>query len=105
MIELKNISKSFGEREVLSDVSFTFERGKNNLIIGASGSGKTTITKCIVGLQQPNDGQVLFDGEDFWQMGRKQKSELRQNIGFLFHIFFIKLYPEYPPPPPLLFIM
>lgn len=84
MIEIKNLVKTFGDREVLKDISFTFEKGKNNLLIGASGSGKTTITKCVVGLHAPTSGQVLYDGADFWQMDRKQKSELRRNIGFLF---------------------
>ena len=84
MIELQNISKKFGNREVLSDINFQFQRGRNNLIIGASGSGKTTITKCIVGLQKPDQGKVLFDGESFWDMGRKQTAALRQSIGFLF---------------------
>jgi phospholipid/cholesterol/gamma-HCH transport system ATP-binding protein len=84
MIEIQNIFKKFGEREVLSDISFTFEKGKNNLIIGASGSGKTTITKCIVGLQEPNSGIVNYDGRSFWDMNRKEKAELRQSIGFLF---------------------
>tara|TARA_R110002050_G_scaffold300586_1_gene470666 strand:+ start:41359 stop:42114 length:756 start_codon:yes stop_codon:yes gene_type:complete len=84
MIEVKNIHKSFGDREVLSDISFQFEKGKNNLIIGASGSGKTTITKCIVGLVEPNAGVVNFDGHNFWEMDRKEKAQLRQSIGFLF---------------------
>jgi len=84
MIEIKNIIKKFGEREVLSDISFTFEKGKNNLIIGASGSGKTTITKCVVGLQEPNAGIVYYDGRSFWDMNRREKAELRQSIGFLF---------------------
>ena len=84
MIEINHINKSFGERVVLSDISFQFEKGKNNLIIGASGSGKTTITKCIVGLQEPDSGEVLFEGQNFWEMGRKEKAALRQNIGFLF---------------------
>lgn len=84
MIEIKNISKKFGEREVLSDISFTFEKGKNNLLIGASGSGKTTITKCIVGLQKPDMGEVLYDGHNFWEMDTKERAELRQSIGFLF---------------------
>jgi len=84
MIEVKNVIKSFGDRTVLSDISFAFEKGKNNLIIGASGSGKTTITKCIVGLQKPDSGVVEYDGNSFWDMGRKKKAKLRQNIGFLF---------------------
>ncbi len=84
MIEIKNLSKSFGERPVLNDINFTFEKGKNNLIIGASGSGKTTITKCIVGLQEPNTGIVNYDGKNFWEMDRKEKAALRQSIGFLF---------------------
>ncbi len=84
MIEIKHLNKVFGDRPVLEDINFTFEKGKNNLIIGASGSGKTTITKCIVGLQKPDSGQVLFEGESFWEMGRKEMAELRQSIGFLF---------------------
>lgn len=84
MIEIKNLVKTFGDREVLKDITFTFDKGQNNLLIGASGSGKTTITKCVVGLHQPTSGQVLYDGQDFWQMNRKEKSELRRNIGFLF---------------------
>ena len=84
MIEIQHISKKFGERDVLTDISFQFERGKNNLIIGSSGSGKTTITKCIVGLQKPDVGKVLFDGKSFWDMQHKEKAELRQSIGFLF---------------------
>lgn len=84
MIEVKNVVKSFGEKPVLEDINFTFEKGKNNLIIGASGSGKTTITKCIVGLQKPDSGLVEYDGVSFWDMSRKEKAELRQSIGFLF---------------------
>jgi phospholipid/cholesterol/gamma-HCH transport system ATP-binding protein len=84
MIEVKNIVKTFGENPVLQDINFTFEQGKNNLIIGASGSGKTTMTKCIVGLQQPDSGLVEYNGASFWDMTRKEKAELRQSIGFLF---------------------
>lgn len=84
MIEVRNLVKSFGEKKVLNDISFQFEKGKNNLVIGASGSGKTTITKCIVGLQEPNSGIVEYDGRSFWDMTRKEKAELRQSIGFLF---------------------
>lgn len=84
MIEVRNIVKSFGDKPVLEDINFTFEQGKNNLIIGASGSGKTTITKCIVGLQKPDQGIVNYSGESFWDMSIKEKAELRQSIGFLF---------------------
>ena len=84
LIELQNISKSFGETEVLKDVSATFYPGKTNLIIGASGSGKTTLAKCIVGLTEPTAGHVLFTGEDFHSMKFKQKKTVRKEIGFLF---------------------
>ncbi|MFT4754428.1 MAG: phospholipid/cholesterol/gamma-HCH transport system ATP-binding protein [Salibacteraceae bacterium] len=84
MIEVKNLVKNFGEKPVLRDISFKFEKGKNNLIIGASGSGKTTMTKCIVGLQQPDQGTVEYNGASFWDMSRKETAELRQSIGFLF---------------------
>ena len=84
LIELQNISKSFGEIEVLKSISASFYPGKTNLIIGASGSGKTTLTKCIVGLTEPSNGNVLFSGEDFHTMKFKQKKTVRKEIGFLF---------------------
>ena len=79
MIEIININKSFGDNHVLKDVSIVFDPGKSNLLIGASGSGKTTITKCIVGLHEVDTGQVLYDGKDFGKMNRKQRKELRNN--------------------------
>lgn len=84
MIELKNIRKSFGEKEILKDVSFNMEAGKTNLIIGASGSGKTVLMKCMVGLMPVDGGQVLYDGEDFTAMDDKEKKPIRQAIGMLF---------------------
>ncbi len=84
MLELKNINKSFGEKQVLKDVSIFFERGKTNLIIGASGSGKTTIAKCVVGLQEPDSGEVLFDGQDFLKMSFADRTNIRKQLGFLF---------------------
>lgn len=84
MIEIKNISKSFGEKQVLSEVSMRFERGKTNLIIGASGSGKTTIAKCIVGLQEPDNGQVIYNGEVFSELDFDGKTRIRKQLGFLF---------------------
>ena len=65
MIEIKNINKTFGDRHVVKDVSFKFETGKTNLIIGESGSGKTTILKLMVGLHDIDAGEVLYDGKTF----------------------------------------
>ena len=84
MIVLKNIEKSFSGVQILHGIDFTFETGKVNLIIGQSGSGKSVLTKCIVGLHKPDTGQVLYDGRDFTAMRRNQKKLLRQEIGMLF---------------------
>ena len=84
MIELKNIVKSFGDNDVLKDISFTFHKGKVNVIIGQSGSGKSVLTKCIVGLHDVDKGNVLFDGRDFADMHSREKKEIRQEIGMLF---------------------
>jgi phospholipid/cholesterol/gamma-HCH transport system ATP-binding protein len=84
MIEVKNVSKVFGERKILNDISFTFEQGKTNLIIGESGSGKTVLMKTMVGLFSPDAGQVLYDNRDFSGMNFKQKKEVRKEIGMLF---------------------
>lgn len=84
MIEIKNIRKSFGDRPVLNDISISLLPGKVNMIIGASGSGKSVLMKLMVGLQQPDSGEILYDGADFVQMDRREKSEIRQQIGMLF---------------------
>jgi len=84
MIEVKNIIKTFGEKEVLRDVSAKFEQGKVNFIIGRSGSGKSVLTKCIVGLIKPDSGEVLFEGKDFSSMNRQEMQGVRKNIGMLF---------------------
>ena len=84
MIEIQNITKSFGENEVLKNISFTFERGKTNLIIGESGAGKTTLIKILVGLQKEYQGTVLFNGEDVEKMNNKETRIFRQEIGMLF---------------------
>ena len=84
MIEIKNVSKSFGNNEVLKDVSFVFEKGKINLIIGQSGSGKTVLMKCMVGLFDVDQGAVLYDDRNFSSMNFKEKKVIRQEIGMLF---------------------
>lgn len=84
MIELKNVSKSFAGNDVLKDISVVFEQGQVNMIIGQSGSGKTVLAKCIVGLMEPDSGQILYDGVDFVKLNKKERMEIRQKIGFLF---------------------
>lgn len=84
MIEVKNIRKSFGDKAVLHDVSAVMEPGKTNLIIGASGSGKTVLMKCMVGLVRPDSGQILYEGKDIMSMEEKDLKIIRQEIGMLF---------------------
>lgn len=84
MIEAKHISLTFGENKVLDDISFTFEQGMTNLIIGQSGSGKTVLVKCLVGLHEPDEGEVIYDDRNFSEMGNKERRLLRQEIGMLF---------------------
>ena len=84
MIEVKNVNKAFAGKTVLTDVSSVFEQGKVNMIIGQSGSGKSVLAKCIVGLHEVDSGQILFDGKDFSAMNRIQRTEVRKEIGMLF---------------------
>lgn len=84
MIVVDNISKSFGNTQILFDVSATFAEGQVNLIIGASGQGKSVLTKCIVGLHEVDRGAVIYDGRDFSAMTRKERIEIRKEIGMLF---------------------
>jgi phospholipid/cholesterol/gamma-HCH transport system ATP-binding protein len=84
MIEVKNIKKSFGEKVVIDDVSAIFQTGKCNLIIGTSGSGKTVLMKCLVGLFEPDSGEIDYDGQLFTEMTEEHRKELRQRIGMLF---------------------
>ena len=84
MIEARNLSKTYGENKVLDDVSFDFEVGKTNLIIGQSGSGKTVLMKSLVGLIIPDEGEVIYDGQNFITMGIYEKRKLQQEIGMLF---------------------
>ena len=80
MIEIKNVSKSFGDKEILKDVSAIIETGKTNLIIGTSGSGKTVLQKCMVGLFEVDSGEIIFDGRSLTTMQEEGRKELRQQI-------------------------
>jgi phospholipid/cholesterol/gamma-HCH transport system ATP-binding protein len=84
MIEIKDIRKSFGDNEVLKGISGKFEAGVTNLIIGGSGSGKTTLLKCMIGLHQPEEGTVEYDGREFTQLNFDERIEIRKEIGMLF---------------------
>ncbi|MBR0525204.1 MAG: ATP-binding cassette domain-containing protein [Prevotella sp.] len=84
MIEVKNLYKSFEDKEVLHDINTVFEDGKTNLIIGQSGSGKTVLMKNLVGLLEPTSGQVLYDGRDFVKMSKTEKVMMRREMGMIF---------------------
>lgn len=84
MIEIKNISKAFGERKIVEDVSFQFHQGKTNLIIGESGCGKSTILKLMVGLHPTDEGEILYNGANFITMNERERQEVRKKIGMLF---------------------
>lgn len=84
MIEVKGLYKSFEGKAVLKDINATFENGKTNLIIGQSGSGKTVLMKCIVGLLVPEQGELLYDSRNFLAMGKKEKKVLRREMGMIF---------------------
>ena len=84
MIAVSGVNKTFKDNQVLFDISTVFERGKTNLIIGRSGSGKTVLLKCIIGLHQADTGKISFDGKDILTLNAKSKQMLRQEMGMLF---------------------
>jgi len=84
MISVKHIYKSFGAVSVLKDVSIDFQQGKVNFIIGKSGSGKSVLTKCIVGLLKVDKGEVFYEGRSFTKMSGKERQGIRKDIGMLF---------------------
>jgi phospholipid/cholesterol/gamma-HCH transport system ATP-binding protein len=84
MIRVENLSKYFGEKKVLNQISTTFETGKCNLIIGKSGSGKTVLMKCLVSLYTPDEGYIHFDDRILRHLNKKEKVNLRKDIGMLF---------------------
>lgn len=84
MLKVNHISKSFGGRPVIEDISGEFQKGKTNLIIGSSGTGKSVLLKCIVGLIVPDDGNVFYDLRNFTDADKEMKAEIRREIGMLF---------------------
>lgn len=84
MIQIVDLHKSFDDKQVLRGINTTFEAGKTNLIIGQSGSGKTVLMKCIVGLFEPTSGSILYHGRDFVQMNKREKMLLRREMGMIF---------------------
>jgi len=84
MIEIQNISKSFDDKKILHNISGVFDKGKTNLIIGSSGTGKSVLLKCIVGLIHPDTGTVFYDGRNFTDADKEMKTEIRREIGMLF---------------------
>ncbi len=84
MITFNHIKKSFGDKIVLNDVGHVMETGKCNLIIGTSGSGKTVLQKCLVGLFEPDSGDIIYDDISFTRMNDEERKQLRQQIGMLF---------------------
>src|SRR4051812_6470835 len=84
MILVKNVKKSFGDRNIINDVSAVMESGKCNLIIGASGSGKTVFMKCLVGVLEPGKADIFYVQKNFLGMNDEEKKYIRQQIGMLF---------------------
>ncbi|WP_420319216.1 ABC transporter ATP-binding protein [Ekhidna sp.] len=84
MIEVSNISKSFSDKKVLHEINTLFEKGKINMIIGASGTGKSVLLKCIVGLIKPDNGDVSYDNREFTRADKELQTEIRREMGMLF---------------------
>lgn len=84
MIEVKNVSKYFGDRKVLNNISTQFYEGKVNLVIGRSGSGKTVLMKCLIGLLYPEEGDILYSGRNFNLLTDDEKKQLRAEVGMVF---------------------
>lgn len=84
MIEVSNLHKSFNSTHVLKGITSTFEKGKTNLIIGQSGSGKTVFMKCLLGLLEPNEGTISYEGRIYSKLSGDEKRDLRQEMGMVF---------------------
>ena len=84
MIEVNNLHKYFGDAHVLDGITTSFEKGKTNLIIGQSGSGKTVFMKCLLGLMTPDEGTISYDGRRFSELSTDERRNLRQEMGMVF---------------------
>lgn len=84
MIVVENLHKSFGESHILKGISTTFDKGKTNLIIGQSGSGKTVFLKCLLGLFEPEKGSISYNGRIYSELSRNEKRDLRAEMGMVF---------------------
>ena len=84
MIEINNISKAFNGKAVLKGITSSFKKGETNLIIGGSGTGKSVLLKCMIGLVKPDQGNVLYDGRDFYNCDKETQQALRREMGVLF---------------------
>lgn len=84
MIEVDNVHKSFGDSTILKGISTVFDKGKTNLIIGQSGSGKTVLLKCMLGLFEPEEGSICYSGNRYSDLTLDQRRDLRQEMGMVF---------------------
>ena len=84
MIQVEDIHKSFGDTHVLKGISTSFEQGKTNLVIGQSGSGKTVFLKCLLGLFEPEQGQICYNGQFYSELSISERRDLRQEMGMVF---------------------
>lgn len=84
MIEVKSLHKSFGDEKILKGIDFVFDTGKTNLVIGQSGSGKSVLMKCMLGLFTPEEGAIEYDGKAYSSFSEEERRELRQEMGMLF---------------------
>lgn len=84
MLEVKNLSKAFGDNVVLDDVSLTAKEGQNFVVFGRSGTGKSVLLKCIIRLLEPDSGEIFFDGKNVLKLDIDELNEMRKNVGFLF---------------------
>lgn len=84
MIRVEDLHKSFGSEEILKGITTTFDKGKTNLIIGSSGSGKTVFLKCLLGLFTPEQGKIYFQDKAIQDMDDDEKRDLREDIGMVF---------------------